>query len=104
MLPKDILNMSRQDQSGGLSPWFARTLAEQIDEGLFLPPDRLTEVQNQLVVKLRDYRQQSSLETAVLGMSGGVDSALTAALFKAAGWRVIGLTGGLAFPVTKVCL
>ncbi len=45
-----------------------------------------------LVTTLADYREQTGVTSAVLGMSGGVDSALTAALFKRAGWRVIGYT------------
>lgn len=92
MLEAEILNLSRQAQSGGLSPWFARHLAVQIEDELFLPPSKLRQVQEKLVRQLTAYRQQAGVTTAVLGMSGGVDSAVTAALFKAAGWRVIGLT------------
>jgi tRNA U34 2-thiouridine synthase MnmA/TrmU len=49
-------------------------------------------VGERLVEQLADYRRQSGVSTAVLGMSGGVDSAVTAALLKAAGWRVVGYT------------
>jgi len=37
-------------------------------------------------------KQKNRIDTVVLGMSGGIDSALTAALFKAADYRVIGMT------------
>ncbi len=92
MLEAEILTLSRQMQSGGLSPWFATNLAAQIDRGLFMPATKLQQVQDRLIARLQDYRRQADVGTVVLGMSGGVDSALTAALFKAAGWRVIGLT------------
>ena len=92
MLETEILNLSRQDQAGALSPWFARKFAEQVKDDLFLPAPALQQVQDHLIGQLQDYRRQAGVGTAVLGMSGGVDSALTAALFKAAGWQVIGLT------------
>lgn len=91
-LQDDILDLSRQRLAEPLSPWFAARLEAQIAAGLFLPPEDLTEVGRRLVQDLADYRDQAGIGTAVLGMSGGVDSALTAALLKAAGWRVIGLT------------
>jgi nicotinamide-nucleotide amidase len=92
MLEMEILNLSRQDQAGALSPWFARKFTEQMKDGLFLPAPALQRVQDHLIGQLQDYRRLAGVGTAVLGMSGGVDSALTAALFKAAGWQVIGLT------------
>ncbi|MEE2861064.1 MAG: NAD(+) synthase [Pseudomonadota bacterium] len=88
----EIMNLSRQQAAGGLDPWFDTRLRGQIQQGLFLPADQLEDVHRRLVGKLSDYRQQGGVGTAVLGMSGGVDSALTAALFKEAGWRVIGHT------------
>lgn len=91
LLP-EILDLSRQNQTGPLSPWFADRLKALVYDGRFLPPDDLARVGERLVQQLADYRTGAKIDTAVLGMSGGVDSALTAALFKAAGWRVVGLT------------
>jgi len=91
-LRDSILDLSRQSRIAPLSPWFARRFDEQIDRGLFLPEEDLERVGRQLVKDLEDYRTQTGAGTAVLGMSGGVDSALTAALLKRAGWRVIGFT------------
>ncbi|MFN4088083.1 MAG: NAD(+) synthase [Alphaproteobacteria bacterium] len=88
----EILELSRQSNRGDLSPWFDRHLPEQIDRGLFLPGDELATVGEKLVAEMAAYREQAGLSTAVLGMSGGVDSALTAAMLKRAGWRVIGFT------------
>lgn len=89
---KEILDLSRQKDRGGLSPWFERQLQEQVERGLFPHEDELRRVGEQLVAELADYREQAGISTAVLGMSGGVDSALTAALLKHAGWRVVGYT------------
>ena len=91
-LIQNILELSRQNSQGGLSPWFIRNLENQIDAGVFLVEGKLDQVGEALVRRLADYREQGGLSTAVLGMSGGVDSALTAALFKRAGWRVVGFT------------
>ncbi|MTE01236.1 NAD(+) synthase [Paracoccus sp. YIM 132242] len=88
----EILALSRQAAAGGLAPWFDARLKAQIDAGLFLGEDRLAQVRDRITRQLADYRTQAGVGTAVLGMSGGVDSALTAALFKQAGWRVIGFT------------
>lgn len=88
----DILELSRQALRGPLSSWFGATLREQVAAGLFLPPQDLDAVGKRLVQQLAEYREQAGVSTAVLGMSGGVDSAVTAALLKAAGWRVVGYT------------
>ena len=88
----DILDLSRQTPRGTLSPWFDTRLRQQVDCGLFLPPDDLHAVGVRLIAQLSDYRSQAGVSTAVLGMSGGVDSAVTAALLKEAGWRVVGYT------------
>ncbi|UIJ70794.1 NAD(+) synthase [Aurantimonas sp. HBX-1] len=88
----DILELSRQSARGPLSPWFDVRLREQVTAGQFLPPADLHAAGERLVRQLADYREQAGVSTAVLGMSGGVDSAVTAALLKRAGWRVVGYT------------
>lgn len=91
-LYEDILDLSRQAGRGALSPWFERTLRDQVERGMFPSHEDLKSIGGKLVSDLTDYRTQAGVSTAVLGMSGGVDSALTAALLKHAGWRVIGFT------------
>jgi len=44
------------------------------------------------VRQLAEYKADNFIEDVVIGMSGGIDSALTAALFKEAGWTVHGVT------------
>lgn len=92
MLYSDILNLARQAGGDGPTPWFKEQLEKQIEERMFLPGEDLEVVLEEICKDLSDYRDQAGVSTAVLGMSGGVDSALTAALFKKAGWRVIGFT------------
>lgn len=91
-LREAILDLSRQNQIGELSPWFSAQLDRQIEAGYFLSTDMLEVVESKIVNMLVRYREDGDISTCVLGMSGGVDSALTAALFKKAGWKVIGVT------------
>ncbi|CAN5687207.1 NAD(+) synthase [soil metagenome] len=89
---QEILELSRQARRGPLSPWFDAELDAAIEAGVFLSGEALEGVTARLIGELAAYREQAGVGTAVLGMSGGVDSALTAALLKKAGWRVIGFT------------
>ena len=91
-LETHILDLSRQAQAAPLSDWFATTFRTQIAGGLFAEPDQLRQDMNALIDQLVAYRENSGLKAAVVGMSGGVDSALTAALFREAGWQVLGYT------------
>lgn len=91
-LREQILDLSRQNKIGYLSPWFSAQLDKQIAAGRFGTADDLHAISDFLVGQLEIYRKQSGVSTCILGMSGGVDSALTAALFKKAGWKVIGVT------------
>lgn len=91
-LKEDILRYSRYDGKNKLSDWFDQSLQDLIDNGTYSGQNELEETGRKLVSGLISYANRYKISTAVIGMSGGVDSALTAALFKAAGWRVIGIT------------
>ena len=73
-----------------LSLWFDFMLDEQIRMHIF--EDNIEQLKDGLVRNLADYKSNNNLENIVLGMSGGIDSALTASLFKEAGWNVTGVT------------
>lgn len=82
-----ILEYNRQPE---LSDWFDTQLDIHIQKGVY--HDNISGLGDVLIDKLADYRKTWGLENIFLGMSGGIDSALTAALFKNAGWNVTGLT------------
>lgn len=91
-LKKNILEMSRQNQVGDLTPWFDSRLDDLIDDCTYMDDLEIKAISNLLVDNLRNYKNEAGIKTAVVGMSGGVDSALTAALLKEADWNVIGVT------------
>ena len=51
-----------------------------IDHGVYA--DNIVELRDGLVSDLKDYKEEYDIGTVVLGMSGGIDSALTASLFR----------------------
>jgi nicotinamide-nucleotide amidase len=75
-----------------IDEWFIIKLEKLIDAGLYPKRASLEKVADQLVTNLEEYKKVHSIEDVVIGMSGGIDSALTAALFKQAGWTVHGVT------------
>lgn len=91
-IKQDILKYSRQEKLHPLSDWFDSSLSDLIEDGTYSDQNGLEETGKKLISGLIAYANKYKISTAVIGMSGGVDSALTAALFKTAGWRVIGVT------------
>lgn len=67
-------------------------ISKQIGFGLYRNQEELTKARDIIVSDLEEYSKVNNKNTVVLGMSGGIDSALTASLFKSAGYNVIGMT------------
>lgn len=82
-----ILELNRQPV---LSDWFKNKLVELIGFGVY--HNDIDILRERLIRGLAEYKVKYNTSTVVIGMSGGIDSALTAALFKEAGYRVVGVT------------
>jgi nicotinamide-nucleotide amidase len=91
-LKQRILELSRQVQMGELSPFLTETLDRAIESGHYPDEGKLSEINDFIISRTSLYREVSGREVVVLGMSGGVDSALTAAIFAQAGYHVVGVT------------
>ena len=88
---KDILQYNtRQGVAPVLSDFFSNHLNKLIEIGAF--STKTEDIRDFLVTDLATYKNKYNLSNIVLGMSGGIDSAITAALFKEAGLNVTGLT------------
>jgi len=88
MSKENILYYSRQETIAPLSSWFGNLLDQCIDQGLYPDQNTLEDTATKLERELKNYSKKFNIRNVVIGMSGGVDSALTAALFKAAKWNV----------------
>ena len=74
-----------------LSAFFDDSLDRQIERG-DISEETIAPIGMGIVQQLRDYSSKHRVHKVVIGMSGGIDSALTASLFKSAGYTVTGVT------------
>jgi|TARA_B110000858_G_scaffold198444_1_gene265127 nicotinamide-nucleotide amidase len=75
-----------------LTEWFETKLKKLIQSEKYSNHQKLERTLSVIVRQLAEYKADNFIEDVVIGMSGGIDSALTAALFKEAGWTVHGVT------------
>jgi NAD+ synthase len=73
-----------------ISNFFKEKLNELIGFGTY--HNEIEKVRDGIVQELANYREEHKISNVVIGMSGGLDSALTASLYKAAGYHVVGVT------------
>lgn len=85
-LKSKILSFNRSPQ---IPKWFDEQLDMLIEYGQIRTD--LDNLRDGLVNQLVTYSDDHQIRNVVIGMSGGIDSALTAALFKRAGWNVTGV-------------
>lgn len=88
----EIMRYNRQPV---LSEFFETKLKELISYGMY--PNDVAEMSSKLISSLDQYKTLNNMDTVFVGMSGGIDSALTASLFKAAGWKV----NGVVMPINQ---
>ncbi len=82
-------NIQRYNRDPSLSPWFQERLTDLISYGVY--HNNIADLSRSVISELAKYKIKYGIDTIVLGMSGGIDSAVTAALFKNAGWNVTGV-------------
>lgn len=73
-----------------ISPFFKDKLMELVGFGVY--HNEIDKVRDSLVQELVEYKNKHNIENVIIGMSGGIDSALTASVFKSSGYNVIGVT------------
>ncbi len=86
LLLADIEVSRKSLHEGGLSPTFPRDLSGNPAKRASLQPrmepelSEIEEIHQALLLGLRDYTRKNGFEKVVVGLSGGIDSALTATL------------------------
>ena len=81
-----------------LSPAFDKLLDSYIKDGKYMSIERLQVLRNDIVQHLVNYANKYKISNVCVGISGGIDSALTASLFRDAGYHVIGVT----MPINQI--
>ena len=94
-LKNQMLAYNRKPQ---LSPAFDKLLDTYIKSGKYMSWDKLQVLRNDIVQNLVAYANKYKISNVCIGLSGGIDSALTAALFRDAGYHVIGVT----MPINQI--
>lgn len=84
-----VKEYSRQNTIGALDTYLDEFLKKNYR--IFRTPYQMKSHMDVIVEWLRMYATNHHINRCVIGMSGGVDSALTASLFKMAGWEVNGI-------------
>lgn len=90
-MKKSILKTSRQDNLYPLDEWFSKRLDKLIENHFFYLPRDIQIHTRKISDMLTQYSINNNIKNVVIGISGGIDSALTASLFQYAGWNVKGV-------------
>lgn len=102
MNKKDVLDLKNSileyNRKPSLSPAFDKLLDSYIKSGKYMSTDKLLALRNNIVLSLVEYANKYKISNVCIGMSGGIDSALTASLFRDAGYHVIGVT----MPINQI--
>ena len=86
IIQPDIFRYNRNPK---LSPWFKEQLEKLISYGIY--HNDIQGLQTSIVTDLIEYKTKYNVENVYVGISGGIDSAVTALLFKQAGYNVTGV-------------
>ena len=81
---QEVLHLNRNPE---LSDWFTSRLEYLIGVGLY--HNQTSVLAERIITELENYREHWGIDSVSIGISGGIDSAVTANLFKEAGWQVL---------------
>ena len=81
---QEVFHLNRNPE---LSDWFTNRLEYLIGVGLY--HNQTSKLAERLISELANYRSHWGIDSVSIGISGGIDSAVTANLFKEAGWQVL---------------
>lgn len=81
---QEVLHLNRNPE---LSDWFTSRLEYLISVGLY--HNQTSTLAERIIEELTNYREHWGIDSVAIGISGGIDSAVTANLFKQAGWQVL---------------